>query len=398
ELHPTTVTPAQESVVRNVRPDTVIGGTSGDVILDGSATGYGTYGVFLRSNTAGAPAIGVKLGTSDATSEFAVFDSGGNAFFRVTPNGSAYLSKNTDAAVLEINNSNPGSGANYSAWSGIRFWEGSALKGLIYQMNSNAPPNPNMLRIANIVNAPMGFATNNTERMRIDSNGYVGVNALSPQSRLDVRGGSYAVQISGNDAAFPVTFRDMSVTDGYSLGVAMEMAGNSVIRVSNLQLGYVGNPSIQSTPSGNAPLYLNRWSGNDVVIGQAAYTNRGLRVESAGPSSFAGSLSVAGDLTVTGNIAAKYQDFAEWVPSVETLPAGTVVVLDREHVNHVIASSRAYDTTVAGVVSPQPGITLGEAGAAKALVATMGRVRVRVDASKHPVAIGDLLVTSGTSG
>lgn len=103
--------------------------------------------------------------------------------------------------------------------------------------------------------------------------------------------------------------------------------------------------------------------------------------------------------TVTGgNIQAKYQDIAEWVPSSSDLEPGTVVVLDPAIGNGVMASMSAYDTAVAGVVSAQPGIILGEAGAAKEQVATTGRVRVRVDASAAPIRVGDLLVTSGKPG
>ncbi|MDX6403189.1 MAG: hypothetical protein QOH70_644 [Blastocatellia bacterium] len=108
--------------------------------------------------------------------------------------------------------------------------------------------------------------------------------------------------------------------------------------------------------------------------------------------------NVTGNLTVGGNIAAKYQDVAEWVPSSEQIPSGTVVVLDPTKSNQVISSTQAYDTRVAGVVSEQPGIALGESGAGKVLVATTGRVRVRVDATKSPIHIGDLLVTSEVSG
>lgn len=109
-------------------------------------------------------------------------------------------------------------------------------------------------------------------------------------------------------------------------------------------------------------------------------------------------LDVNGDINVSGNINAKYQDVAEWVPTAEPLLAGTVVVLSRLQSNVVTASTEAYDTTVAGVVSAQPGITLGERGADKAKIATTGRVKVHVDASSAPIAIGDLLVTSGVRG
>ena len=111
-----------------------------------------------------------------------------------------------------------------------------------------------------------------------------------------------------------------------------------------------------------------------------------------------GNARVTGDLTVTGNIGAKYQDVAEWVPAAEDLAPGTVVILDPALQNTVAISKSSYDTTVAGVVSAQPGIILGEAAATKEQIATTGRVKVRADARNAPIAIGDLLVTSDTPG
>jgi hypothetical protein len=117
-----------------------------------------------------------------------------------------------------------------------------------------------------------------------------------------------------------------------------------------------------------------------------------------GTTAPAAKLHVAGDIKVDGNINAKYQDVAEWVPSTQKLAAGTVVVLDPGRPNHVLASNTSYDTAVAGVISARPGLTLGEAGEGKALVATTGRVKVKVDATRAPVKIGDLLVTSDLEG
>jgi hypothetical protein len=61
-------------------------------------------------------------------------------------------------------------------------------------------------------------------------------------------------------------------------------------------------------------------------------------------------------------------------------------------------SLHAYDTKVAGVVSARPGIILGERSATSAQIATTGRVKVRVDATRVPVRVGDLLVTSEKPG
>jgi len=113
--------------------------------------------------------------------------------------------------------------------------------------------------------------------------------------------------------------------------------------------------------------------------------------------SIPGNITAAGTIDA-GSIKARYQDVAEWVPSSEQLSAGTVVVLDATKSNQVTSSTVSYDTRVAGVVSEQPGITLGEKGENKVLVATTGRVRVKVDATKSPIHIGDLLVTSDVPG
>lgn len=111
-----------------------------------------------------------------------------------------------------------------------------------------------------------------------------------------------------------------------------------------------------------------------------------------------GNLNVTGSITGASVINAVYQDIAEWVPGSKDLLPGTVVVLDPQKANQVMASMKPYDTSVAGVVSAQPGVILGRGDDMKTKVATVGRVKVRVDASKRAVRIGDLLVTSDIPG
>ena len=62
------------------------------------------------------------------------------------------------------------------------------------------------------------------------------------------------------------------------------------------------------------------------------------------------------------------------------LDAATVVIVDPLEPNRVLAASRAYGTRVAGAVSRQPGLVLGERSDSKALVAQSGRVKVKADA------------------
>ena len=183
--------------------------------------------------------------------------------------------------------------------------------------------------------------------------GNVGVGTLSPRGAFEVAGGAMFLGDMGQAAWGNVVVR-----------------GRVTSASSNLHL----------SPPGGSGVYID-----------SNYREAG---GAAGPVN----LHVSGDVIAGGNISAKYQDVAEWVPSTQRLDPGTVVVLDRGRSNHVLASTSAYDTGVAGVISAQPGVILGQGGADKLMVATTGRVRIKVDATHAPILIGDLLVTSDVAG
>jgi hypothetical protein len=84
---------------------------------------------------------------------------------------------------------------------------------------------------------------------------------------------------------------------------------------------------------------------------------------------------------------------------------GMVVCIDPEHPGQLAVSSKAYDRTVAGIVSGaggvKPGMLMGHQGTladGKHPVALTGRVFCWADASTGPIQPGDLLTTSTTPG
>jgi hypothetical protein len=119
-----------------------------------------------------------------------------------------------------------------------------------------------------------------------------------------------------------------------------------------------------------------------------------------------------GDVEVLGNVIAhgdvqlllQNQDCAEDFEMVaaEEIGPGSVVVIDSA--GALKQSDKAYDKRVAGVISGagdcRPGIILGRQHVRenRMPIALLGKVYCKVDASREPIEVGDLLTTSLTPG
>ena len=195
-----------------------------------------------------------------------------------------------------------------------------------------------------------------------------------------------------NSDALQFRVSNPTITSNGSIAFNIQNVGGDNVRF-NVQNNAISNAFVIDTSSATpARLFDVR------DLGTSRFTITGAGNVGIGTTAPANKLHVAGSITVDGNINAKYQDLAEWVDSSQELPAGTVVVLDSAKSNQVIASTQSYDSRVAGVISLQPGVTLGERGEGRVLVSTTGRVKVKVDATNSPINIGDLLVTSDKEG
>jgi len=118
-------------------------------------------------------------------------------------------------------------------------------------------------------------------------------------------------------------------------------------------------------------------------------------------------LEVAGEATVdvlnvTGSDMAELFDVRAEEAGAKP---GMVVSIDPENPGALVVSSTTYDRTVAGIISGagafKPGMLLGRTGAVEDgdyPVTLSGRTYCYVDATKAPVAPGDLLTTSDVPG
>ena len=89
----------------------------------------------------------------------------------------------------------------------------------------------------------------------------------------------------------------------------------------------------------------------------------------------------------------------------DEVKAGTIVSIDPDQPGQLVTSTKAYDKTVAGVVSGaggvRPGMMMGQTGTAadgKHAVALTGRVYCWMDADRGTIKPGDLITTSDTPG
>jgi len=183
-------------------------------------------------------------------------------------------------------------------------------------------------------------------------------------------------------------------------------AGQTALRVdlASAHVG-VGTPdapdgAFEVHASGGDLLNLTNAAGNVFTVLNNG--NLGLGVSSPTSRLEVQGTTTTDVLTVTGG-----SDLAEPfdVNGLEDVPAGTVLSIDPDDPGRLCVSSRAYERTVAGIVSGGQGIRLGMVMRQQGTladfsvpVALTGRAYCRVDASYGSIEAGDLLTTSATPG
>ena len=164
------------------------------------------------------------------------------------------------------------------------------------------------------------------------------------------------------------------------------------------QLGH-GDTDERHSPSQIATLHealgLAAGVAHSLVLGEIVSTDTAavFRISAEG--------DVFSDSTVrASSFATDSADVAEWVTVTGAVEAGDVVALDPAAPQEYCLTSCACSTLVAGVISSQPGVALGEGSGsgAQALLALVGIVPVKVTNEGGSIMPGDLLVSSSTPG
>jgi len=409
---------------------------SGDRLGGFAFRGYGATGFNMNNDSAAVRGYAAENFTDTAQGTYLTFETTptGTAArtekLRISANGNIGIGTTAPGYKLDVNgNLNVQGGTTYFRQSSGLAGNEGAYVSIGATGNNEASLALGVYRAGAYTNR---FLVNNFGQVILQPNGdaNVGIGTNTPGYKFDVQGGpvnaSGGLCIAGDckTAWSQVGGGSQWTTSGAnvyyntgSVGIGTTAPSSSLLHLQSGSNSYlrIGAPlAFQSSiafndDSNGQDIVLYRRDGTrDFTIWTATASNAfsvtqagNVGIGTTSPSTklhVAGNGTIGGDLTVTGNIAAKYQDVAEWVQSSQELPAGTVVVLDQTKSNQVIASSQAYDTRVAGVISSQPGITLGENGTGKVLVATTGRVKVKVDATSGPIKVGDLLVTSEKEG
>jgi hypothetical protein len=245
-------------------------------------------------------------------------------------------------------------------------------------------------------------STNNANALRAETDG--GGNAIFAKTTGDGNVGDFRIENSnsnrvavyvetnGKDAAVRAKHTGSSGGGGDFVIDNTSNDGNAV-RGHTKGTGNAGEFVLDNSGSKSVAVYI-KTNGLDAAL-RAVHTGSG-----GYAADFDGTVKTK-VLEITGG-----SDLAEpfLMSNSETIPKGSVVVIDDENPGMLKLSDRPYDKHVAGVVSGAGGIKSGLILSQEGIieggqnVAISGRVYALTDASNGPIKPGDLLTTSNNPG
>ena len=204
---------------------------------------------------------------------------------------------------------------------------------------------------------------------------------------------------------------DVSIRSGLTVGnnglflggdFAM-FANTSSIHTTNT-LRFSHGTTFTASSSNGAPVFTFD-TANALALTSSTHA---FSVRNAGMKLF--SVTGGGDVAVSGTVYAANAsigtpgtpgDLAERVDITpdHTVEPGDVVIVDPDRIDTYSQSQGAYEQSVAGVISTNPTIVVGNGKTSHtAVMALTGRVPIKVSSENGPISQGDLLVTASLPG
>ena len=264
-----------------------------------SASGVSTF----SAGSVSAPAITTSGDTNTGiffpAADTIAFTEGGAEAMRIDSSGNVGIGTSSLTQRFQVELSQNASTWNYvtngsngsGAGSGVLFGTDQGVAGAVFQNSSgnSSGTGANSLRIRNLLNAPIGFETNGTERMRIDSSGNVTLqNNISVGGATPTTSGKGitfpATQSASSDAntlddyeegTFTPTWQNVTVSNGNSIGSYTKI-GNLVSVQMVLNWGSTTSMAGNLLSISGLPFVIKNQSSQIYVAGVANFLKQGV--------------------------------------------------------------------------------------------------------------------------
>lgn len=329
-------------------------------------TGYAFSGTMSGANNTGSAALFTNNSSNGSANGIKVTTAAGNA-----------LEATSTGSNPTISATNSSAGFSNAVWAIANGVGNSGNAGAFINLSANANANA-LSALAAAGNALEASSTGTAPTVNITNVNAGAAAALNVVNSAGANTGS-AVTITNNSSNSGANGLRVVTATGNALDVQND---SPISTIAATQTSTVGPVISAYAPVGSGMLYRGL-SGN--VLKFAVYNNGDVRSDIGfhTPADFAEAMVADG--------------------GKQGFEPGDVIVLCTHREQAVDVSSEPYSTKVAGVYSTRPGIVGSSHPMDGVLeteipVAVVGIVPCKVSAENGPIAIGDLLTTSGTAG
>lgn len=211
---------------------------------------------------------------------------------------------------------------------------------------------------------------------------------IATAGTISIAGGQFTVDSLGNvETTGLITAQSLNI-----LGSA-EIVGNLTVNGELSAASGIQTSQISSLNSQDLTISLGDNIGSNSLRILDSVNGELFTINSLGDANFAGTISASAFIT---NSTA---DLAEAFPTNDdTISAGELVAADPNNKEHLVKSTSQYQSTLLGIISTEPGLTLNANQLDAKHLALAGRVPTKVSLENGPIKAGDPITSSSVAG